>query len=162
MLLNMKELSIPFGVYHDVKTLLHDCFSVISPLDVIPYHYIISNISYPVSDHFTLGEVVHSVTASQSGLDNCPRVCDLLCAFTFARTVLEPLRSFLGRPIYVSSWFRCSALNVKVGGVSGSYHMFGRAVDIPASPSEISLINSWCRDNKVKCILYPTFVHVQI
>lgn len=158
----MKSLTIPFGVYHDVKLLLHDGFDSISSLDVIPNHYIISNLSFPVSDHFTLGEVVHSVTASQSGIDNCPRVCDLHCAFTLARTVLEPLRSLLGRPVYVSSWFRCSVLNLKVGGVSNSYHMFGRAADVPASPVELSLIQSWCHNNKVKCILYPTFAHVQI
>lgn len=45
-------------------------------------------------------------------------------------SVLEPLRAELGRPITITSGFRCSKLNKAVGGVEHSQHMYGQAADI--------------------------------
>lgn len=44
--------------------------------------------------------------------------------------VLEDLRSFLDRPIIVTSWCRCEQYNRRVGGAPGSYHVKGMAADI--------------------------------
>jgi uncharacterized protein YcbK (DUF882 family) len=38
----------------------------------------------------------------------------------------------INRPIYINSGYRCKEENHKVGGVSGSYHLLGMAVDIHA------------------------------
>ena len=46
-----------------------------------------------------------------------------------ARSVMQPLRDYLGIPIIVSSWFRNPQLNAYVGGSSTSDHLRGEAVD---------------------------------
>jgi len=43
---------------------------------------------------------------------------------------LNHLRMVINRPIYINSGYRCKEENHKVGGVSGSYHLLGMAVDI--------------------------------
>lgn len=74
--------------------------------------------------------------------------------------VLEPVRERLGKPIVVNSGFRCPRHNSYVGGVAGSQHVRGEAIDCR------------CEDNRKlakiivelgkfdQMILYPTFVHV--
>lgn len=44
--------------------------------------------------------------------------------------VLDPLREWYGRPIYINSGYRCEELNKAVGGVSNSFHLTGCAADI--------------------------------
>ena len=48
---------------------------------------------------------------------------------------LEAARQFFGVPITISSAYRTSTYNKKVGGVTGSYHTKGRAVDCYCSRS---------------------------
>lgn len=43
---------------------------------------------------------------------------------------LIPIREFYGRPIYISSGYRCPAVNNAVGGHPNSQHLKGQAVDI--------------------------------
>ena len=43
---------------------------------------------------------------------------------------LNHLRRVINRPIYINSGYRCPEENHKVGGVPGSYHLLGMAVDI--------------------------------
>jgi len=51
--------------------------------------------------------------------------------------VLEPLREAYGKPIYVTSGYRCPKHNAAVGGVKNSQHMAGEAADIhTGSPDE--------------------------
>lgn len=45
-------------------------------------------------------------------------------------TRLNHLRNIINRPIYINSGYRCKEENQRVGGVSGSYHLLGMAVDI--------------------------------
>lgn len=44
--------------------------------------------------------------------------------------LLDKLRDKWGKPIYVTSGYRCRAHNFDVGGVTGSYHCMAKAVDI--------------------------------
>lgn len=44
--------------------------------------------------------------------------------------ILDPLRLFYGKPIAVTSGYRCAELNKKVGGVWNSQHLTGEAADI--------------------------------
>jgi hypothetical protein len=44
--------------------------------------------------------------------------------------VLEPLRVAMGKPIKISSGYRCEKLNKAVGGVYNSQHLKGQAADI--------------------------------
>ena len=43
---------------------------------------------------------------------------------------LNHLRMIINKPIYINSGYRCKEENHKVGGVTGSYHLKGMAVDI--------------------------------
>lgn len=45
---------------------------------------------------------------------------------------LEQLRIFRGRPVRVNDGYRCPAENARVGGVSDSQHLLGKAADIDA------------------------------
>ena len=47
--------------------------------------------------------------------------------------MLEELRVKLGRPVYITSGFRCPQHNKAVGGSTQSYHLKGRASDIVCS-----------------------------
>lgn len=51
-----------------------------------------------------------------------------------ATAIFDPTREFVGGPLYVSSFFRCEALNTAIGGSRTSDHRFGRAIDIDADP----------------------------
>lgn len=44
--------------------------------------------------------------------------------------ILDKLRAYLGKPIYVTSGLRCPKHNANVGGVSDSKHQSGHAADI--------------------------------
>jgi uncharacterized protein YcbK (DUF882 family) len=48
----------------------------------------------------------------------------------------ESLRDRLGRPILVTSGYRCQRHNREVGGSPTSRHMAGRALDMAAAESE--------------------------
>lgn len=83
-----------------------------------------------LSEHFTLDEMTRSQTATEKRIDNTPpeaAVCNLKILCT---QVLEPVRAKIGRPIVITSGYRCAKLNAAVGGVLKSYHTKGMAADI--------------------------------
>lgn len=53
--------------------------------------------------------------------------------------VLDPAREQYGKPIYVTSGFRCPLHNTTVGGVSKSQHIEGQAADIHVGTPEENL-----------------------
>lgn len=71
--------------------------------------------------------------------------------------VLDPVREWYGKPIYVNSGYRCPKHNAAVGGVPNSQHMRGEAADI--RPREVGKIIEQL-GNYDQLIYYPTFVHV--
>lgn len=83
-----------------------------------------------LSKHFTLDEFIKSATATRLGIDNTPDEKVLNCIQALVDNVLEPLRVHYGRPIIITSGYRCPKLNRAVGGSSTSQHAIGQAVDI--------------------------------
>ena len=87
-----------------------------------------------LTKNFSLEEMLRSDTAKRCGITNKPKaeeeteVVENLKALCVE--VLQPLRDFLGKPVVVSSGYRCRELNEKVGGVSNSQHLTGEAADI--------------------------------
>ena len=83
-----------------------------------------------LTEHFTLSEFVRSETADRNHIDNTPtpEVVDNLRAL--CRNVLEPARVSFGSPIYITSGYRCPALNKSVGGKPTSQHLRGEASDL--------------------------------
>ena len=43
---------------------------------------------------------------------------------------LVKFREMIGKPVYITSGYRCLEYNQKVGGIKSSYHMLGLAADI--------------------------------
>ena len=81
----------------------------------------------------------------------------------------ETIRDSIGVPLIVNSGVRCEKHNAKVGGVKGSYHTQGKAVDLSCTLGARKLfeaIRELYDAGKLPgleyCLLYPTFVHIDI
>lgn len=83
-----------------------------------------------LSEHFTIEEMTRSATAAKLNINNTPGPQELKNLQILCLQVLEPVRKELGRPLTVTSGYRCKALNKAVGGVPGSYHVMGMAADL--------------------------------
>lgn len=74
---------------------------------------------------------------------------------------LQQIRNVFGKAIQISSGLRCPSYNRAVGGVDSSYHLIGKACDVPCT-------NSSDRHQLVKLALRlhltvginPTFLHL--
>jgi len=93
-----------------------------------------------LSKHFSLDEFTFSQTAVRFGIDNNPREeivnnLKLLC-----ENCLEPLRELLGKPIRITSGYRCPTLNGLIGGSKHSHHMVGMAADIKVKGMNTELL----------------------
>ncbi len=84
----------------------------------------------PIMKYFSIKELTKSETATRLKIDNTPtaEVIDNLTALV--DNVLDPLRELYGKPIHISSGYRCPRLNKAVGGVANSQHLTGQAADI--------------------------------
>lgn len=82
-------------------------------------------------NYFTLEELTRSAVAAKNGIDNTPPTPEIRQNMQrLIDTVLNPARNLVGSPVYVNSGYRCPELNRRVGGVSNSYHLKGRAADL--------------------------------
>ncbi len=85
-----------------------------------------------VSKYITMAEAIKSQTAERYGLRNVPNDVQLENMKYVAANVFDPVREWVGGPVYVSSFFRAAAVNVKAGGSATSDHPNGFAIDIDA------------------------------
>lgn len=110
-------------------------------LGTISYHpartcgmYIYNLIMQLIMKYFTFEELYRSETAERLDIKNEPSLQEKpLIDWNLqylVNTILDPLREYMGCPIYVTSGYRCKELNRKVGGVPTSQHMKGEAADI--------------------------------
>ncbi len=101
-----------------------------------------------LSPHFKLEEFTQSKTAQRLGIDNSietspvrhspdtPSKGGMEAKTVFinlkalCENVLEPLRKAYGKPIHISSGYRCPELNRAIGGSRNSQHMRGQAADL--------------------------------
>lgn len=86
--------------------------------------------------YFSIKELSRSTAATKYGIDNTPSTEVESNLRKLVDNVLDPLREAWGRPITVSSGYRCPALNKAVGGVAASQHQKGMAADISAGDRE--------------------------
>jgi len=100
------------------------------------------------SPNFSMDELTHSDTAARHGIDNTPNENEKDNLYKLAME-LENVRKLLNnKPIYVSSGYRCLALNELLGSKKTSSHIKGLAADFTCrqygTPNEIvfALINS--------------------
>ena len=83
-----------------------------------------------ISKHISDKEGVYSNTAIRRGIDNIPNSEQLSNMKVLAENIFEPLRSYVGGPIKINSFFRSIELNKAIGGSSKSQHCKGQALDI--------------------------------
>lgn len=101
-----------------------------------------------ITEHFTVEEFARSSTADRLGIANRVPAALLPNLRTLCEVVLEPLRAYAGKPIVISSGYRCPALNRAVGGASQSQHLRGEAADLHLpSIAEGRAWFSWLIDN---------------
>lgn len=79
---------------------------------------------------FTIKELIKSSTAKNKGISNIPSKEEEENLIRLVECILDPLREAYGKPIIVTSGYRCKALNEAIGGASTSQHCFGQAADI--------------------------------
>lgn len=96
-----------------------------------------------LSEHFTLAEATVSQTAARAGIDNTPDAA-MIEELRKTAQFMEHVRDVLGKPITVTSWYRCPALEdvIAPGRRTVGHHPLGAAVDFICpgygSPLEIA------------------------
>lgn len=75
--------------------------------------------------------------------------------------LLQKLRNHFKKPITITSGYRTTMHNKKVGGSNNSYHLKGQASDIKISGVHPILVAMYCEKLNAGGIgVYKTFVHV--
>ena len=97
--------------------------------------------------YFTINELTKSSTAARLGINNAPGPVEKGNLTQLVEHVLDPLREAWGKPIRVSSGYRCPKLNKVVGGAITSQHTKGQAADIT------SLTDDWNENLKLLKLL---------
>ena len=80
--------------------------------------------------YFTAAELLRSSTAEALDIQNRPRDAETIENINYIIKRLDIIREAWGKPIVVTSGYRCDELNKKVGGVKNSYHTRGLAADL--------------------------------
>lgn len=80
--------------------------------------------------YFTIQELTASATAKRKGIDNTPDAVATANLTALVANILDPLREAYGKPVVVTSGYRCQKLNRAVGGAARSQHCTGCAADI--------------------------------
>lgn len=80
--------------------------------------------------YFSFTEFERSQTAYKYAINNTIPEDAKANIAVLVDDVLDPLRQAWGKPIVVTSGYRCAQLNVAVGGSATSHHMRGMAADI--------------------------------
>lgn len=80
--------------------------------------------------YFTFTEFERSATATKYAIDNTMPEAAKKNVAALVDNVLDPLREAWGKPIRVTSGYRCAELNRAVGGSLKSQHLTGEAVDL--------------------------------
>ena len=86
--------------------------------------------------NFTMSELLHSDEANRNKINNIPNDKQILDNLLLLITeCLQPIRNYIGKPIKVTSGYRCQTLNnlPTIRGAKNSEHLTGRAADIVVS-----------------------------
>ena len=82
-----------------------------------------------LTEHFSLEELTFSETAERNGWDNTPNDNELENLKRLAEFLEEVKAALGGRPVMVSSAFRCKQVNDAVNSRDTSQHLLACAVD---------------------------------
>ena len=85
--------------------------------------------------YFKLSEFINSATANRLGINNMPSF-EVVDNLNRLADYLDGIREKFGKPILISSGYRCPMLNKAVRGVANSQHLKGLAADLVCSDME--------------------------
>ena len=101
--------------------------------------------------YFELTEFLKSEEALNRKIDNSPTFEIVEHIEELISKLLEPMRKAYGKPLTISSGYRCPKLNQAVGGVATSAHKVGYAADIKVKDIEnlFNFVTEWVKANGV-------------
>lgn len=118
--------------------------------------------------YFRLEELLRSEKALKYRIDNTPS-WDVIEHLYELALFLDELRAAYGKPIRVTSGYRCPQLNNLVGGSNSSVHQLGFAADLQATDMNgfIEFIKKWAQDKDFDQIILESsktsrWVHIGI
>lgn len=85
-----------------------------------------------ISEHISYSEAIYSTSGKRLDITNDPDPTQLGNMKNLAIAVFEPIRAHFNCRIYISSFFRSSALNKLIHGSMTSQHCKGEAMDLDA------------------------------
>ena len=122
-----------------------------------------------ISKHITFEEATKSQSAIRAKIDNSPNEIQLANMQLTSEKCFEPIREWYGKPLIVSSFFRCDALNKLIKGSKTSQHRLGMAIDLDTGNQlENAKIFEWAKNNlKFDQLIWefgdktgPSWVHI--
>ena len=81
-----------------------------------------------LSKYFSLRELIFSKIAEDNDIDNTPTP-EILEKLKYTAIQLDKVRELLGKPVNLSSGYRCLKVNRRLGSKDSSQHVNGEAVD---------------------------------
>lgn len=100
-----------------------------------------------LSKNISLEEAITSQTATRLGIDNTPTPLIINNLKGVAGQV-QKARDHFGKPIRISSGYRCLALNNAIGGAKNSQHKTGEAMDVQGTNGLTNAeLFHWLKDN---------------
>ncbi len=100
-----------------------------------------------LSPNFTLAEMIVSQTASRKNINNMPVDAYIRNLSKLCINVLEPIRAHFGKPVIISSGYRCDKLNKAIGGSTTSQHSYGEAADFTVQGFSNLEVCKWISKN---------------
>ena len=100
-----------------------------------------------LSANFKLSELIKSETATRLDIDNTPNDEQIESLRLLCENILQPVRDHFGKPVKISSGFRCSALNQATGGSATSDHCKGQACDFEIDGVPNPELAGWIESN---------------
>ena len=81
-----------------------------------------------LSKYFSLRELTFSKIAEDHNINNTPTPA-ILETLKYTASQLDKVRELLGKPVNISSGYRCLQVNRRLGSKDSSQHLKGEAVD---------------------------------
>lgn len=99
-----------------------------------------------LTDNFTLDDFTYSQIASRRGIDNDLQKGMLESAINLLGNVVEPVKAEFGT-VYITSGYRCPALNEALGSSKTSQHTKAQAADLVVPNVTPYIVCKWIEDN---------------
>lgn len=101
------------------------------------------------TQYFKSWEIIYSFKAEKLGIENSPTDETIIDNLNYTLTRLNEIRESYGKPIIISSGYRCKALNEAIGGVNDSKHQEGLAVDLKWDSDLVNYMIDNCSFDKL-------------